>query len=102
MFDQRVISGYDLTMVLFDYKKNTYEPASLSTNTLRAKSSIEYVIRSSMLEQSGSVASCFSLSVISVKAAMKKSRRSGKEKEPNHALFILKIRLPEDEITHLR
>ena len=55
---------------------STHDPLSLSMNTLRTKSSIEYTIRSRTVEQSGSVASCFSFSDISVRAATKNNRRS--------------------------
>jgi len=54
----------------------THEPVKLSTKTRRTKSSIEYVILSMTTEQSGSVASCFSLPCISPNAAMKNKRFS--------------------------
>lgn len=54
----------------------THEPVRLSRKTRRTKSSIEYNIRSKMIEQSASVASCFSLLCISVNAAMKNARFS--------------------------
>ena len=54
----------------------THEPVKLSTKTRRTKSSIEYDILSMITEQSGSVASCFSLPCISPSAAMKNKRFS--------------------------
>lgn len=59
--------------------KATDEPLSLSMKTRRTKSSMEWIIRSKIVEQSGSVASCFSFSAISVKPATKNSRLSAKK-----------------------
>lgn len=61
---------------IFFKKKATHEPVKLSTKTRRTKSSIEYVILSKTTEQSGSVASCFSLPCISPSAAIKNNRLS--------------------------
>ena len=54
----------------------THEPVKLSMKTRRTKSSIEYIILSKTTEQSGSVASCFSLPCISSRAAIKNRRFS--------------------------
>ncbi len=54
----------------------THEPVNLSRKTRRTKSSMECIIRSRMVEQSGSVASCFSFPDISCSAATKNRRRS--------------------------
>ena len=55
---------------------NTHEPDNESTKILLTKSSMEYDMRSSIVEQSGSVASCFSFPDISCRAATKNMRLS--------------------------
>ena len=65
-----------LSFTIHHDELHTHEPANLSMNTLRVKSSIEYAILSRIPEQSGSVASWSSFPDISCKAAERNRRRS--------------------------